>query len=208
MSNAKDKTKPIENREVLNVQKFINSTGAEYNPMLFNKYIDRFDKFADSELANIKTAIYDKDTRQIYRSCMKLISSAGQLHAERLMDVLVKMNAISKLNIEDPGSAVDFERLEEFYGEMIAEMKTVKIRIGECLNRQPYIKVIDQHIAEYESKLINKKSQYMTDQHDQAGERDIEVKLDKSSNQALEIENQYGGQRECSKDKRSCCRLI
>ena len=45
----------------------------------------------------------------------------------------------------DPGAAIDFEAAEKSYGDMIVEVKALKVKIAEHMKKQPEIEVIDQY---------------------------------------------------------------
>ena len=45
----------------------------------------------------------------------------------------------------DPEAAIDFEAAEKSYGDMIVEVKALKVKIAEHMKKQPEIEVIDQY---------------------------------------------------------------
>ena len=66
MSAAKDKMKPIENPQVLNIEKLIEMLGCKKKPEMADKFIGKYEKSSlDPTLAKIKTALYEKNVKDL-----------------------------------------------------------------------------------------------------------------------------------------------
>ena len=57
----------------------------------------------------------------------------------------MEMNNPLKAYKSDPAAAIDYDAAEKCYGDMIIEVKALKIKIAEHMKRSPEIETIDQY---------------------------------------------------------------
>ena len=62
-----------------------------------------------------------------------------------MFNVALEMNNPLKVFKADPAAAIDFDAAEKSYGDMLIEVKALKIKIDEHMKRPPEIEVVDQY---------------------------------------------------------------